>query len=128
MKIRIKDNSVRLRLTQAEVKQLSEIGEVRSMITFGVEIKDTLVYAVVSTISHTIDVTYKNHTIEVKIPASMINQWANSEQVSIRHEKPISPGESLIILVEKDFKCLTERPDENEEDMFPHPDTTQHTC
>jgi hypothetical protein len=48
-------------------------------------------------------------------------QWATSEQVSIEANEALDDGDSLKILVEKDFACLAPREDEDETDMYPHP-------
>jgi hypothetical protein len=56
-----------------------------------------------------------------------IQQWAESEQVSIRSDKLLDDGEELRILIEKDFQCLAPR-EEDESDMFPHPDAGQADC
>ena len=44
-------------------------------------------------------------------------------------QKIISVGEEidLSILIEKDFKCLTDRPNEDESDLFENP-INKHDC
>lgn len=128
MKIRIKDNSVRLRLTQSEVRQLDKTGIVRSFSSFGQLINETLAYSVSKVPVPHIDASYQEHEISIQIPEKAVQYWANSTQVSLRFDKKISATETLNILVEKDFKCLTERPDENESDLFPNPNGTNHDC
>lgn len=128
MKIRIKDNSVRLRLTQTEVQQLHQSGLVETSISFGVLPSSILVYAIEKTTVKEIDASYHANKILIQIPVQLIDHWANTEEVSIRYEKAINDTQTLSILVEKDFKCLTVRPDENEEDMYPHPSTGGHEC
>ena len=44
-----------------------------------------------------------------------------SEQVSIEADEALDDGDSLKILVEKDFACLAPREGEDETDMYPHP-------
>ena len=46
---------------------------------------------------------------------------ASTEQVSIAANEALDDGDSLKILVERDFACLAPREDEDESDMFPHP-------
>ena len=57
----------------------------------------------------------------VRLPETTVLAWATTDQVSIRGEQQLEDGATLGILVEKDFQCLTEREDEDESDMFPHP-------
>jgi hypothetical protein len=54
--------------------------------------------------------------------------WASTEQVSIQGEQMLDEGGTLKILVEKDFVCLTGRDDEDESDMYPHPEADSGTC
>jgi hypothetical protein len=65
--------------------------------------------------------SFSNQLINITIPASLGMAWANSDQVGIEHETLFGNGQSLRILVEKDFKCLTERSGEDESDHFPNP-------
>ena len=53
--------------------------------------------------------------------------WATTEQVSIQGEQMLDDGGKLKILVEKDFVCLTGRDDEDESDMYPHPEADSGT-
>ena len=59
--------------------------------------------------------------LTVRIPESSVLAWATTEQVSIEGEQSLDDGEKLRILVEKDFACLAPREDEDESDMYPHP-------
>jgi hypothetical protein len=57
----------------------------------------------------------------VSLPESAVLAWATSEQVSIDDEQVLEDGNTLRILVEKDLVCLAGRDDEDESDMYPHP-------
>lgn len=128
MKIRIKDNSLRFRLSQSEVLQLKETGLVKAAIQFGPAPSASLVYEIQAIAHANITATYQQHRISVQIPESQIQDWADSNTVSIRAEQQISEETRLSILVEKDFKCLTDRPGENEVDLFPHPKEGEIEC
>lgn len=62
-----------------------------------------------------------NNVLTVRIPRLDVQQWAESEQVSIVSEQNLDNGDPLKILVEKDFVCLAPRDGEDESDMFPNP-------
>ena len=68
-----------------------------------------------------------NNVLTVRVPKMDIEQWAASQQVSIRSDQLLDDGEQLRILIEKDFQCLAPR-DEDESDMFPHPNAGQKDC
>ena len=67
-----------------------------------------------------VEATYSENKITLKVNESLIRDWAHSDQVTISSSLDLSSNENLTILIEKDFKCLSPR-DEDESDMFPHP-------
>lgn len=123
MKLRIKGNSIRLRLSQSEVSGLAENAKVEDSISFG---HGQLTYALTtSNKAKEIVAQFENGRIEIIVPAPFAEQWTRSEQVGFGAEQKLSGGETLKILVEKDFACLTEREGEDETDAFPHPQSGQ---
>lgn len=67
--------------------------------------------------------SFSNNCICVYVPEDQASTWAGSEQeVGMEHLVRFDGnGNSLRILIEKDFKCLAERPGEDESDNFPNP-------
>jgi hypothetical protein len=121
MKLRIKGNSLRLRLTQSEVSLLFSDGKVEESVEFGTG-PSSLVYRV-ETIDNAQDVSasFENGRLNVFIPKRLAPEWAATEKVSIERADTVPS-----ILIEKDFACLTPRPSEDESDMFPNP--AKATC
>ena len=127
MKIRIKDNSIRLRLTRTEVETMRNAGEVVSHTGFadGRQFR----YALESNAAQTApSALFAGDEIRILLPEATVRDWADTEQVSIADEQHLADGESLSILVEKDFACLAPRPGEDESDMFDHPDAGEAQC
>jgi hypothetical protein len=123
VKLRILDNSVRLRLTRTEVDSLRDNGIVQARTAFpgGRELR----YEVESSPACVSPAaSLSNTTITVRLPENMVHAWANSDQVSIQSDVQHSHDEMTTILVEKDFACLSPREGEDESDMFPHPDAS----
>ena len=119
MKLRIKGNSIRYRLTQSEVKIVEQTGLVKDQIKFSNSI--SLEYEIkAATGLEYVEATYSEDKITLKVNESLIRDWAHSDQVTISSSLDLSSNENLTILIEKDFKCLSPR-DEDESDMFPHP-------
>lgn len=120
MKLRIRDNSVRLRLTRGEVDTLRDEGLVggRTVFPAGREFQYVLESspAIVSPGAFLSDCV-----MTVRLPETTVLAWAATEQVSIHGEQVLQDGETVSILVEKDFTCLAPREGEDESDMFPHP-------
>jgi len=71
---------------------------------------------------------FSDNQIIVRLPETTVLAWSTSEQVSIVGEQVLDDGGLLKILVEKDFICLTGRDDEDESDMYPHPEADSATC
>ena len=127
MKLRIRDNSVRLRLMRGEVETLRDTGLVSASTPFPGG--RTFRYCVESSpASVSIAALFSDNEISVRLPETTVLAWANSEQVSISGEQVLADGDQLKILVEKDFVCLTNREDEDESDMYPHPEADKVKC
>ena len=125
MKLRIRDNSIRLRLTRSEVEELREKGLVVSKAGFpgGREFRYQLES---SPASVSPGAFLSDSVLTVRLPESAVLAWAATEQVSITGEQLLQDGENLGILVEKDFACLAPREGEDESDMYPHPAAAQN--
>lgn len=116
MKLRIRGNSIRLRLTQGEVERLHAGGSVEEFVDFG-HGNERLTYLIASDESVSrIRVDFEGGLLAVRVPGEAVRRWAVSNDVGLeKHEN------GLQILVEKDFACLKQRPGEDETDMFPNP-------
>jgi len=123
MKLRIRGNSIRLRLSQGEVFSLVAEGVVRESVHFSAAPVDRLTYSVqLSTSMSTPSASRHNGDLVVMLPRALAVQWANSGQTGITHVQSLGNRGDLRIVVEKDFRCLQPRPEEDEADNFPHPD------
>ena len=121
MKLRIKGDSLRMRLTRGEVRTLDEQGEVSDRVRFapGVE----LVYRVKRDAAiGTLAAAFADNTIVLSVPQDAAREWCNSDLVTLEYSRPADEGE-LRLVVEKDFTCLVPRAGEDESDHFPHPQT-----
>jgi hypothetical protein len=127
LKLRILDNSIRLRLSQSEVQQVSEKGLVRGRVRFaGSNAFEYILESSPATVNP--EAHMSNNVLTVRVPRMDIRQWADSERVSIDAAQVLSDGERLRILVEKDFRCLSPREGEDESDLYPHPGTDSGRC
>lgn len=125
MKLRIRGNTLRLRLSRGEVKALAESGAVREEIAFGSAATERLGYAIVaSDEAKATSARLTGGSVEVLVPRTLAREWAANETVGLEAEQAIGGGLSLSILVEKDFACLTPRKGEDDTDAFPNPNET----
>ena len=127
MKLRIRDNSLRFRLTQSEVDSLRKDGSIRSAVNFPGGASIDYVVESVSSAADT-SAIFANNRIELRIPKSAVDAWADSDQVSIKSDVTLEGDDVLTLLLQKDFACLAPREGEDESDMFPHPNDGQETC
>lgn len=118
MKIRIKGNSVRFRLSQSEVIRMKEKGVVSDQINFG---DNELTYEIRKTSDSEITASFIKNIISLSIPQNIIKNWLKEEEVGFSREILLNSGKSLSVLVEKDYQCLTERKGEDETDLFANP-------
>ena len=122
MKLRIRRNTLRLRLSRGEVNDLAERGEVRESIAFGTATTERLGYAVVaSDEAEETSARLSAGSVEVLVSRALAREWAANETVGFEADQAIGAGLSLHILVEKDFACLTPRKGEDDADAFPNP-------
>lgn len=122
MKLRIKGNSARLRLSQSEVSELAAGGSVVDSIAFGPQPEERLSYRiVVSDDVSAIAAELSGSVITFVLPANAAREWAASGNVSLKADQPAGDEGTLRILIEKDFACLNPRRGEDETDMFPNP-------
>ncbi len=122
MKLRLRENSIRLRLLQTEVTQLREIGNVSERIIFGVNPTETLTYSLrISGETEKIFAQMVHNQIEIFLPLKLAENWADTNEVGLYETQEIGDLRNLEIIVEKDFVCVDRPFDEDNKDAFPHP-------
>ena len=123
MKLRIKGDSLRLRVTPSEVVRLVKGGRVEETVHFSPEPEARLTYALESAQSAGTDgavqIRCVGREVAVVVSAQRAREWADGSEVGIYAQFPVTNG-LLEIAVEKDFACL-DRNDVENEDTFPNP-------
>ena len=120
MKLRIKGNTIRIRLSETEVNLLAEGKPVIEETHFP---SSTLTYKIQPASTDSVD--FKDEIVSVNLNQIDIDDWAKTDEVTISREVTTLNDDILSILVEKDFKCLTVRP-EDESELYPNPN--EHHC
>lgn len=103
MKLRIKGNSIRLRLAKAEVEQLCKQGSVEEQAKFGNTI---FIYSLQKIDTGNIEANLCNNQLIVSIPSKLIEGWATNSTVGFDNKNANGEMPFLYILIEKDFKCI----------------------
>ncbi len=120
MKLRLRENSIRLRLLRCEIEQLRESGIVSEKIQFNQSQTFTYTLKTSNEIKN-ISACFKNSEVIVEIPFDAARDWTETNLVGLQNEQKIDETQTLKILIEKDF-AFPDRPlDKDNSDAFPHP-------
>jgi hypothetical protein len=112
MKIRIKGNSLRYRLTKSDVYRLSRQGYLEDKTDFGAQ---QLIYVIQKISSEELSAFFNENVICLNMPGKMIDELASTDRAGFEGRDG-----TLHLLVEKDFTCL-DNVDEDQSDNYPNP-------
>lgn len=118
MKLRLLGNSLRLRLRQPEVAALGAGATVEAATAFGPDPSARFVCRLAPADIPAVTCDFASGTLLVSLPTTATNAWAGSSDVGLYAETPWG----LRIAIEKDFRCLEVRPDEDESGAFDRPE------
>ncbi len=118
MKIRIRGNSLRFRLTRSEVAQLCNQGVFEERTAFN---EALFSYGVrVSAETGELYASFSNNSIVLHIPRASLGNWSENDQVGFYHTQTLKNGQTLVLKLEKDFICMDETL-EDQSDNYPNP-------
>ena len=119
MKLRIRGNSVRIRVSKSELEQLAAQGVAEDAAQFGPGA--VLRYRLEAAGDGALRADFADNVVRVSVPRAQVERWLDPDEVSIRGEQPLGDVAALKILVEKDYVCLAPRSDEDDGDLFANP-------
>ena len=113
MKLRIEDDTLRLRLSDGEVQEFATTGRVEGSVHFGATPEQRLTYALergsepAQTMPHAepVQVHYEPGALTVLVPFALAKSWTETDENSFSHDLPLAENQRLHILVEKDLDC-----------------------
>jgi hypothetical protein len=121
VKLRIKGNSLRLRVSRSELARLLAGDRIEETLYFNRSTEARLTYALESTPAvPQVGVCYVPHEITVLLPEAQMRAWSGDSQVGVYASIDTGNAETLEISVEKDFACL-DGSDEENLDTFANP-------
>jgi len=124
VKLRLLDDSIRLRLSQGDVSRVQELGVVEGQTRF--PDGSAFTFALEALPAGTAGAAYVADRMVVRLSAREIASWADDDTaVSLQSEIDLPDGGRLKLLVEKDFQCLTARPDEDQSDLYVNPESSE---
>ncbi|MCB0545632.1 MAG: hypothetical protein KDC70_19045 [Saprospiraceae bacterium] len=121
MKIRIKGNFVRYRLTKTEVETLAQEGRMIERTIFGPDVSQQFEYALeLKKGIDALQAVFEGRRITLYLPEAEALPWAEGDRVGFENEMQTGPDSRLKLLLEKDFVCLDDT-DEDQSDNYPNP-------
>lgn len=118
MKLRLKGDTLRLRLSRTEVATLAAEGVVEDAVH--VAPGAVLRYRLhADPGADALAASWQDGTLTVHLPAAWAGPWAANDEVGFEGTQDAGAGHTLALLVEKDFACLHEVRDEP--DAYPNP-------
>lgn len=112
MKIRIKGNALRYRLTKSDIAGLADNGYLQEYTSFA---EQPLIYALKAVENDTLSAGFFGNTITLFMPKQMAAELIHTDKVGFE-----AKSGALQLLVEKDFTCL-DNVDEDQSDNYPNP-------
>ena len=113
MKLRIEDDTLRLRVSQSELDEFAQKGRVEGAVHFGLNPTQRLTYALergserpqTMPDEEPVQIHYEPGALTVLVPFTVAKMWVETDQNGFSHNLPIAENQHLRILVEKDLDC-----------------------
>lgn len=122
MKIRIRGNSVRLRLSKSEVDSFGKEGYIEDKTNFG---NAVMTYALQTTTHCDMTAAFENGKITMYLPDTKAKEWVETQKVGYDANMDLGDGNELYLLLEKDFQCL-DNSIEDQSDNYENPLAAQY--
>lgn len=125
MKLRIRGDSIRIRLKVSEVQRIAAGKSIVETTHFPGSV---LTYSLEAGGNGSMEARFRDDHLAVRLPMADVEKWAGTDDVSLYSEQDLGENGTLSLLVEKDFKCLEpghHRDCADDEDTYAHP-SAQH--
>ena len=119
MKIRIKGNSIRYRLTKTEIDTFRKNGWLEEKTEF---LKDSSFHYRLEKRPgiENMEASFSGNRICIFVPENIAAEWTTTDVVGFDTKMKIDEGKELFLLIEKDFVCL-DHTFEDQSDNYPNP-------
>jgi hypothetical protein len=117
MKLRFRDNTLRLRVNQREVETLAKGSVLQERVVFPGA--NELSYILETIAEPAGQASFREGLIRVSVPKTQVKDWAASNAIlGIYFDLPAN-GSVLKIAIEKDLECVDGPEEERDPDAFP---------
>jgi len=117
VKLRIQNNTIRLRLNRREVAAFTAAGSLEEAFEHPA---GRLIYGIESAeAASEAEVRVGGESIRIVLPANVSHDWTQTDRVGVSAEIEFGEGKRLSVLVEKEFRRLHGA--NNDPDLYPNP-------
>ncbi|MBV9156959.1 MAG: hypothetical protein JO097_11910 [Acidobacteriaceae bacterium] len=116
MKLRFRDNSLRLRLNRREVEELVSGASLEEAIHFPGNTR--MSYLLECSPKNAAEAWFQQGVIRVSAPKTQLKEWASGDSIGLYFDLPAN-GAVLKIAIEKDLECIEGPSEERDPDAFP---------
>lgn len=121
MKLRIKGNSLRFRLSCSDLARLLKAGQIEETIRFVPGDDAKLTYALECSVARDkVSMRYQPGKVTTVLSFEAVHRWSACDQVGLYCKADFGTGKVLELSVEKDFACRDGN-DVDNADTFPNP-------
>jgi hypothetical protein len=100
MKLRIRGNSIRMRVSTTELAKIAETGKAEDTLRFSSD--QSLRYGIEVRPSGAVTAAFAAGAILISLPKARLDLWIRPNEVSVEGSQPIGGGKVLQIVLEKD--------------------------
>ena len=117
MKLRLKGNSIRVRLDRRDIEGLIDRGKIDDAVRFGPGLAFSYAVEVGAAPRERPKASYVDGCLTIRIDSEDAEEWLVSDRVGFDHEQAVDGGGVRVIL-EKDFACIDRPLGEEEDDAY----------
>lgn len=110
MKIRFRKNTIRFRLDQVDIENLNKKGSCEDQISIP---PNNILFAIHISEDSNLKIIFDPYCLKLEVPSAIIAPMLEGNQVGFECQIPGTGDSILNILVERDFKCLIPRGEED---------------
>ena len=121
MKLRIKGNSLRMRISRSEMERLVAVGRIEDTVQFTPVEGESFTYALAHDArTKSVEIRYVPGSVSVVVPSAQVGRWTEESEVGIYESLALDSERSLELILEKDFAC-SDGSDADNADTFRNP-------
>lgn len=120
MKLRLKGNSIRVRLDRRDIERLIGEGRVDDAVRFGPKLAFSYAVELGSAPRERPIASYGDGRLTIQIDPADAEAWLASDRIRFDHVQPVEGG-VVRVLLEKDFACIDRPPGEEADDAYAFP-------